>query len=58
MRYLNCPKCGLSVIQRPGVSSDPSCPRCRGRSGVAVPMYETEGPRPPAPAHAQAPRAA
>lgn len=45
--YLNCPRCGLSVETHAGHASDVSCPRCRGRAGVLVPMYETDRPRPP-----------
>lgn len=46
--YLNCPRCGLSVEIQAGQAVDVSCPRCRGRAHVLVPMYETDRPRPPA----------
>ncbi|HLI58477.1 MAG TPA: hypothetical protein VKV21_02305 [Solirubrobacteraceae bacterium] len=46
--YLNCPRCGLSVEKPAGQAVEVSCPRCRGRAHVAVPMYETDRPRPPA----------
>lgn len=57
MTYLNCPRCGLSVVERPGRGTEATCPRCRGRAGIQVPMYATDRPRPPAEAE-PAPRAA
>ena len=47
MSYLNCPQCGLSIRLHAGNLLLENCPRCRGRRGVAVPMYRTERPRPP-----------
>jgi uncharacterized Zn finger protein (UPF0148 family) len=47
MSYLNCPRCGLSVETHAGEVPDTSCPRCRGRANLVVPMYETDRPRPP-----------
>ena len=59
MTYLNCPRCGLSVVERPSRATEAICPRCHGRAGLLVPMYATDRPRPPAEADAEpAPRAA
>jgi hypothetical protein len=56
--YLNCPRCGLSVEAHPGQSVEVSCPRCRGRANVLIPMYETNRPRPPLDAREPASHAA
>jgi hypothetical protein len=58
MSYLNCPRCGLSVQARPGQVIDETCPRCRGRAGIIVPMYETDRPRPPVVSADREPQAA
>ena len=47
MSFLNCPRCGLSVEIDAGHAPETTCPRCRGRAHVLVPMYETDRPRPP-----------
>jgi hypothetical protein len=47
--YLNCPRCGLSLEITASPLADGSCPRCAGRAGIRVPMYETDRPRPPVP---------
>jgi DNA-directed RNA polymerase subunit RPC12/RpoP len=57
MSYLNCPRCGLSVEVH-AAQAPVSCPRCRGRANVLVPMYETDRPRPPLDAHRPVSRAA
>ena len=58
LSYLNCPRCGLSVEAHAGQAVEVSCPRCRGRANVVVPMYETDRPRPPVDARAPESQAA
>jgi Zn-finger nucleic acid-binding protein len=58
MSYLNCPRCGLSVQAHPAHVAGETCPRCRGRAGALVPMYETDRPRPPVAAGDREPQAA
>jgi DNA-directed RNA polymerase subunit RPC12/RpoP len=58
MSYLNCPRCGLSVETHTDEVPEVSCPRCRGRANLVVPMYETDRPRPPLEAREPASQAA
>lgn len=45
MRYLNCPRCGLSVrVRGDGRPQWEHCPRCLGRAGVAIPVHTSVRP--------------
>ncbi len=39
MSYMNCPRCGLSIQLRIQWLRCDDCPRCLGRSGIAVPVH-------------------
>jgi hypothetical protein len=44
MSYLNCPRCRLAVHSRADRAAPESCPRCRGRLGVSIPMFPSRYP--------------
>jgi len=42
--HLNCPRCGLSIRVRAGWLAVEHCPRCLGRSRIAVQMFASALP--------------
>jgi hypothetical protein len=48
MSYQNCPRCFLALRVRFDAVAQRHCPRCLGRHGAAVPMFETRHPARPA----------
>lgn len=44
MEYLNCPRCHLSIYQRPNDWRAKSCPRCSRHLGDASPLFSTPLP--------------
>jgi hypothetical protein len=42
--HLNCPRCGLSIEVRPNRAAITHCPRCVGRSRVAVELFSSSLP--------------
>ena len=54
MRYTNCPRCGLMRALRFDQVAWESCPRCKGRDGIDVPVYVTGRRLWPPPTAAQA----
>ncbi|MBV9816756.1 MAG: hypothetical protein JOZ07_00235 [Solirubrobacterales bacterium] len=41
MTYLNCPRCGLKIHVRTSNLTLERCPRCLGRAGISIPMFQT-----------------
>jgi anti-sigma B factor antagonist len=41
--HLECPRCGLMIQPRAEDPAVEHCPRCLGRSGLAIPMFLTVG---------------
>ena len=42
--YLNCPRCGLSIRRRTEWLTVEHCPRCLGRSRIAVELFLSSRP--------------
>jgi hypothetical protein len=42
--YLNCPRCGLSIRRRAEWLTVEHCPRCLGRSRIAVELFVSSRP--------------
>jgi hypothetical protein len=44
MRYLNCPRCHLSIEQRRGRPALQDCPRCVAKLGETTPLFRSPLP--------------
>jgi Zn-finger nucleic acid-binding protein len=44
MPYLNCPRCGLSLLLRASFVAVEICPRCQARGGLRAPLEISEKP--------------
>jgi len=44
MRYLNCPRCHLTILERDPRVIASDCPRCLGKAGVRSPLFASSLP--------------
>lgn len=42
MTYLHCARCRLAIQSGLNCVTPTTCPRCRARAGIAVPLFESE----------------